>query len=382
MTQGTVDPNSTEPLWLETPLLYSTHLSETLGSGVYLKLENLQPSHSFKYRGMSHLIQVKRRELGPDAHFVIASGGNAGLALACAARRCGLKCTVFIPTGVSESTLALLKRERAEVVVAGSFYQEAHRAAGELVAKDPKAVLVHAYNESLLWEGHGSMVKEIAKQIPKKPDAIFCSVGGGGLFGGILSGCEAVGWDDVPMVTLETIGSDCFYHSMSLNNGRFNGERKTLPPNVELVHDSEYNIDMAHFLKFNSKASGSLGASLPAEGVLRKALDWKGGVKSISVPDELSMEAAALFADNQKMLVELSCSTTLVPAYHKELFDKLVPAKPSGEERVVVFIVCGGFKTSVQDIAEYREALKECSRASEEPWSVRYDDGSLFNFPK
>jgi L-serine/L-threonine ammonia-lyase len=57
-------------------------------------------------------------------------------------------------------------------------------------------VRVHAYNEPLLWEGHGSMIKEIAKQIPKKPDAIFCSVGGGGLFGGILTGCEAVGWDD------------------------------------------------------------------------------------------------------------------------------------------------------------------------------------------
>lgn len=88
---------------------------------------------------MSHFIQVKRRELGPDAHFVIASGGNAGLAVACAASRYDLKCTVFIPTGVSESTLALLKREKAEVVVGGAFYAEAHRAAGELVAKDPKA---------------------------------------------------------------------------------------------------------------------------------------------------------------------------------------------------------------------------------------------------
>jgi L-serine/L-threonine ammonia-lyase len=98
------------------------------------------------------------------------------------------------------------------------------------------------------------------------------------------------------MVTLETIGSDCFYHSMSLNSGRFNSEQKSLPPNVELVHNEEYNVDMAHFLKFSSKASGSLGASLPAEGVLSKALNWKGGVKSISLPDELSMEAAVLFS--------------------------------------------------------------------------------------
>ena len=82
------------------------------------------------------------------------------------------------------------------------------------------------------------------------------------------------------------------------------------------------------------------------------------------------------------MLVELSCSTTLVPAYHKELLDKLVPPKPSGEERVVVFIVCGGFKISVQDIAEYRKDVQEYPGASQEPWSVKYDDGSLFSFPK
>lgn len=81
------------------------------------------------------------------------------------------------------------------------------------------------------------------------------------------------------------------------------------------------------------------------------------------------------------MLVELSCSTTLVPAYHRELFDKLVPPKPSGEERVVVFIVCGGFKTSAQEIAEYQQIIQS-SKASEEPWSVKYDDGSLFSFPR
>lgn len=183
-----------------------------------------------------------------------------------------------------------------------------------------------------------------------------------------------------------------------MNSGRFNAEKKVLPENVELAHDEKYSVDMARFLKFSSKASGSLGASLPAQGVLRKALDWKGGVKSISIPDELSMEAAALFAgelkaltwyscsddlpDNQKILVELSCSTTLVPAYHKELFDKLVPPKASGEGRVVVFIVCGGFKISVQDISEYRRDVQEHCRASQEPWQVKYDDGSLFSFPK
>ena len=58
------------------------------------------------------------------------------------------------------------------------------------------SVMVPAYNDPLVWEGHGSMVCEIQRQIPKKPSAIFCSVGGAGLLGGILEGCKAVGWQD------------------------------------------------------------------------------------------------------------------------------------------------------------------------------------------
>ena len=59
-------------------------------------------------------------------------------------------------------------------------------------------VMIPAYDDPLLWEGHASMVEEVHRQLPKgaKPDAIVCSVGGGGLAGGIIEGCKAVGWDD------------------------------------------------------------------------------------------------------------------------------------------------------------------------------------------
>lgn len=100
----------------------------------------------------------------------------------------------------------------------------------------------------------------------------------------------------VPIVALETMGSDCFYHSMSLNKGRFNAEEKKLPPTVDLVHDKVNDVYLAHFNKFNSKASGSLGASEPAATVVRMALDWPGGVYCVSVPDAISMETLALFA--------------------------------------------------------------------------------------
>ena len=55
--------------------------------------------------------------------------------------------------------------------------------------------MVPAYDDPILWSGHSSMVHEIHKQLQKEPDAIFCSVGGGGLLGGIILGCKDVGWE-------------------------------------------------------------------------------------------------------------------------------------------------------------------------------------------
>lgn len=72
-------------------------------------------------------------------HCIVPSGGNAALAGACAARVLGVKCTVFIPEGITPSTLARLKQENAEVVVTGRFYAEAMSAAQQAVAADPAA---------------------------------------------------------------------------------------------------------------------------------------------------------------------------------------------------------------------------------------------------
>lgn len=59
-------------------------------------------------------------------------------------------------------------------------------------------VLAPAYDDPIVWDGHSSMIHEIKQQLPlgKKPQAIVCSVGGGGLLGGIIVGCKNAGWDD------------------------------------------------------------------------------------------------------------------------------------------------------------------------------------------
>lgn len=101
--------------------------------------QNVHPSYSFKYRGISHFIQKARADRGPSVHLIIASGGNAGLAAATAARAVQARCTVFIPEGVSESTLRLLKGQGAEVVVKGSFYAEAVEVAKDIVRSEENA---------------------------------------------------------------------------------------------------------------------------------------------------------------------------------------------------------------------------------------------------
>lgn len=83
---------------------------------------------------------------------------------------------------------------------------------------------------------------------------------------------------------------------MSLNGERFNNVDQNLPAGVNVVEDEETGVKLAHFNGFTSKASGSLGASQPAARVVKMALERKGGVKCVTVPDELSMQALLSFA--------------------------------------------------------------------------------------
>ena len=220
------------PLWMETPLIRSSHISSLLGCAAYLKLEvrcllqrewteltkctwsqNLQPSQSFKYRGLSLFAQECKKKYGKDIHLIIASGGNAALGAACAANVLQIQCTVYITEGANQEMLDFLRQQRAAVVIVGKCYAQTLEQAQEAVKQDKNAyvpaicsefisnkyvyrVMMPAYDNPTIWQGHASMIKEASYQIPNKPDAIFCSVGGGGLLGGVLVGCKDVGWDD------------------------------------------------------------------------------------------------------------------------------------------------------------------------------------------
>jgi L-serine/L-threonine ammonia-lyase len=98
----------------------------------------------------------------------------------------------------------------------------------------------------------------------------------------------------VPVIAMETHGSNCFYHSISVNASQFNSA-KVLPQNVETWHDEGHDVSLARVDELNSRAT-SLGASSPAAGVVKMALEREGGIKCVCVPDEMAMQTANSFA--------------------------------------------------------------------------------------
>ncbi len=149
---------------------------------LWLKLEQLQVSGSFKARGMFNRLLANPI---PAAGAIAASGGNAGIATATAARALGVPAEIFVPTVISPAKRERLEGLGARVVVTGAVYAEA-LAACEQRQRETGALMTHAYDQPEVLAGAGMLAREIEQQ-RGVPDALLVSVGGGGLIGGIAS---------------------------------------------------------------------------------------------------------------------------------------------------------------------------------------------------
>jgi threonine dehydratase len=119
---------------------------------------------------------------------VVASGGNAGIAVACAARALGVRCEVFVPEACSPAKRAALGRLGAEVVVGGASYGDA-LAASLARQAESGALLMHAYDQREVVAGAGTLAAEVEDEADV-PDRVLVSVGGGGLIAGIAAWFE------------------------------------------------------------------------------------------------------------------------------------------------------------------------------------------------
>ncbi|MGV9617254.1 pyridoxal-phosphate dependent enzyme, partial [Nocardia xishanensis] len=160
--------------------------------GLWLALEFLQHTGSFKARGAQNFLRA-HREAGsmPERGVTIASGGNAGMACAWAARSQQVPATVFLPATAPPVKIDKLRGYGADVRLVGEQYADA-LAACHAFAERSGALLSHAYDNPLIAAGAGTLLIEIHRQLPRL-DTIVVAVGGGGLFAGIATAAAHYG---------------------------------------------------------------------------------------------------------------------------------------------------------------------------------------------
>jgi len=149
---------------------------------VFFKLENLQTTGSFKLRGASNKV-LSLSPAEATAGVIAASNGNHGLGVAAAARRAGITAEVYVSSHVSPAKAQRIQEYGASIQRAGNDPLEAELAARSAAERQGK-VFISPYNDPQVMAGQGTIAVELLRQLPAI-DALFVSVGGGGLIGGI-----------------------------------------------------------------------------------------------------------------------------------------------------------------------------------------------------
>jgi threonine dehydratase len=171
-----------------TPLDYSHAFSDRTGAELYLKLENLQRTGSFKIRGaVNRIAQLTDEERA--AGVITASAGNHAQGVALAASRAGVDAVIVMPEYAPVSKVEATKAYGAEVVLHGVDYDDAGERAHEIAAREGR-VYVHAFDDERVMAGQGTIGLEIVEELPEV-ETVVVPVGGGGLIAGIATAVKA-----------------------------------------------------------------------------------------------------------------------------------------------------------------------------------------------
>ncbi|QJQ52259.1 threonine dehydratase [Vitreoscilla sp. C1] len=204
---------------IETPLDPAKSLSRRLGNHIYLKREDLQPVFSFKLRGAYNMMaQLTPTELSRGV--ITASAGNHAQGVALSAQRLGCEATIVMPKTTPNIKVDAVKNRGGKVVLAGESYNDAYDHAMKLVQETGKTY-IPPFDHPDVIAGQGTLAMEICRQHPKKIDAVFVAIGGGGLAAGVAAYIKNVR-PDIKVIGVQTEDSCAMYQSIQA------GERKEL----------------------------------------------------------------------------------------------------------------------------------------------------------
>ncbi|KIR69710.1 L-serine ammonia-lyase [Cryptococcus deuterogattii R265] len=369
--------------WRETPLVPSPALSRLAGCRIFLKLDNLQPSGSFKSRGIGNLVRRSIQRAPPNAplHFYSSSGGNAGLACVTAATSLGYPSTVVVPMTTTPMMISkLITAGASNVIQEGvSLYHADAYLKEQILPQDQWGVYIPPFDHEDIWQGAESVAEEVVDQMGgERPDAMVCSVGGGGLMIGICQGLEKVGGTkreegaevahQTEVIAVETQGAD------SLNQAIKAQELITLPSITSIATSlgcarvASRALDIALGLSPALPQPVSLPpsplpspSSSPAETSLPDSITTldkaRGPMKNSKViptlvTDKEAVQACIQFLDDERILVEPACGATLALVYTGRL--KEVMKGRLTEDSKVVLVVCGGSNVSFDVLQRFK----------------------------
>ena len=202
--------NRISPHVRETALDHSPWFSEVSGCNVYLKLENLQYTGSFKLRGAFN----KVLSLTPEerrAGCVAASSGNHGAAIAYAIKKLGVTGVIFVPEQTSSTKVNAIRQADGNVQFFGTDGLDTENHA-RAYADEKGMIYLSPYNDEHVIAGQGSCGVEIARQL-SPIDVVFVAVGGGGLISGIGAFLKSVN-SDVEVVSCQPVASPVMTESI------------------------------------------------------------------------------------------------------------------------------------------------------------------------
>jgi len=214
----------------------------------------------------------------------------------------------------------------SDVIQHGASWKEADNYLHEkLLSQDPAGVYVPPFDHPEIWHGNASVILDAAEQMGgERPDAIVCSVGGGGLLNGIVEGMDKLGWNDVPVLACETKGADSL--ATSLREGR-----------------------LVTLESITSQAM-SLGARTVAAKTFENA--QRSNVKSVVLSDAEAAMGCWRLADDERMVVEMACGVNVALCYGDRLQQAL--GKPLRPDSKILIILCGGGNVTIDTLIEWK----------------------------
>jgi len=293
-----------------TPMVTSTALSVHLGTPVWLKLECLQKTGSFKPRGaFNKMLSLTPGELSGGV--VAVSGGNHAQGVAYAARELGVASTIAMPNTTPRNYVDATRGYGAEVLLVPDIktaFAEADR------LKSEGRVMIHPFDDPLVAAGQGTLGLEILDECPDF-DRVYVSIGGGGLIAGIARAIKTIK-PTAKVIGVETNGADAMAKAVAA------GRLVELPAITSIAR--------------------TLGAPKVSEFTLRAVQELVEEV--VVVEDDETARAMFLILERTKYLVEPAAACCLAAAMRQRSKFK------SGEK--VVLLMCGG-NVSVNDLATY-----------------------------